>query len=220
MNPAVLICTHNRLEITSYNIISLLSQSVKPKIILVVSTLQEKIYYSRKFPEIQLLTFPNVPLGAKWQHGVDAAYFLKSDPLIILGSDDILGPGFIEKCCDLVASGHDFVGLKHWFIHHKGKAYYCEYLAKQPLGGARAYSYALLQKLEGKLFSTQINKHLDDYAILKTKTLGIEPYEDLTLQVHAIKGDWAVLNPFTLTHQNIKVISEHDSKELLPDLYF
>lgn len=215
MNPIVVICTHNRLEITSYNIRSLLKQSVIPKIVLVVSNQEERIYYMKQFPQIHLCIFPNVPLGAKWQHGVNAAYELRADPLIILGSDDILGPDFIKICCE---SDYPFIGLWHWYIHHKGRTYYCEYLPKQPLGGGRTYSYELLRRLDGKIFSTKINRHLDDYAVVKTASQGIEAHEDLRLQVHAVKGDWPVLNPVNLTHPNIKVISEHDSKEFFNDL--
>jgi glycosyltransferase involved in cell wall biosynthesis len=219
MKPIVIICTHNRLEITSYNIKSLLSQSVKPQIILVVSNLEEKFYYVRKFPEVIVLVFPNVPLGAKWQHGADAAFKMQANPLIILGSDDILGDGYIERVCYLVGSGREFIGLYHWYIHYKTKAFHCEYLAKQCLGGGRAYSYKLLKELDGKVFETRLNRHLDDYAIKKLKEINITCYADQQLQLHAIKGDWPVLNPFNPTHANIKILGTYDSISILPSLY-
>lgn len=218
MNPIVVICTHNRLEITSYNIQSLQKQSVKPNIILVVSSLEEKIYYQNKFKDVHVLKFPNVPLGAKWQHGVTEAYEMKANPLIILGSDDILGPGYVATCCRLVGSKTDFIGLSNWYIHYHGKAFHCQYLAAQPLGGGRAYSYDLLCILSGKLFDPRLNRHLDDYTIKKLKELYIPCHSNENLQIHAIKGDWPVMNPFNITHPNIKLISEHDSKEFFTDL--
>lgn len=218
MNPIVVIATHNRINITSYNIFSLLGQSVKPKIVLVVSNINEKIYYAKLFPEISVLTHANLPLGTKWQFGIQHAYNLKADPLIILGSDDILGPKYIEICTELSSKQHNFIGLYRWYIHYKGKAFLCKYLAKQPLGGARAFSYNLLQKLNGKLFDTSLNRHLDDYTIKKCKQLGISCMTDDRLQVHAIKGNWICMNPFNLNHKNIEVISTHDSKEFFSDL--
>ena len=218
MNPTVLIATHNRYEITSYNIQSLLNQSVQPKIILVVSNLEEKFYYQRKFQECILLISPNHPLGKKWAFGAQHAYNIKANPLIVLGSDDILGPKAIETYVKLMAE-HHFIGLKHWYIHHKGKAYYCEYLAKMPLGGGRSYSFWLLDQMNGQIFDDRINRHLDDLAMKKAKNLGIECYSETTIELHAIKGDWPVMNEINLSHPNLKVISHHESINLLPDLY-
>lgn len=218
MTPIVVIATHNRLEITSFNIESLLKQSVVPGIVLVVSNLQEKVYYQRKFP-IQLVTFPNVPLGGKWQAGVKAAFEMGADPLIILGSDDILSDGYIAYACDLVSRGYDMVGAKYWYIHYKRKAFYCEYLAKQSLGGGRIYSQRALKKINAEVFNPKINRHLDDYIMKRTQGTGIIPYTDPSLVLHAVKGDWPVLNPFIPTHPNIKIISEHDSAAILPGLY-
>jgi hypothetical protein len=217
-NPIVLICTHNRLEITSYNIVSLLNQSVKPKIVLVVSSLEEKIYYRKKFIDVHVIRYANVPLGAKWQYGVNEAFQMQANPLIILGSDDILSPGYIETCSHLTGLGHDFIGLYHWFIHYKGRAFHCQYLANQPLGGARSYSYDLLKKLDGKLFDDRLNRHLDDYAVKKLKELYIPCHSDSALQVHAIKGDWPVMNNFNPNHPNIKILSEHKSSDFFQDL--
>jgi hypothetical protein len=220
MNPIVVIATHGRLEITSYNIKSLLRQSVVPKIVLVVSTLQEKFEYQKAFPDVVLVVSPNIPLGNKWQAGVDIAYEMKSNPLIILGSDDILGDGYVERVCALVRRGHDFIGLYQWFVHYQGKAYFLKYLAKQPLGGARAYSFKLLENLDGKLFDTKLNRHLDDYAIKKCKELSIPCKTDDQLTVHAVKGNWPVLNPLNLNHPNVKLISEHKTSDFFPDLVY
>lgn len=216
MTPVVLICTHERIGITSFNIESLLAQSLKPQIVLIVSTHFEENYYHSRYPEVHVYNRPNSPLGWKWHAGVQLCKDLCADPLIILGSDDILGEGFIEQACKLKK---DFIGLYFWYIHHQGKAYFCEYLAAQPLGGGRCYSYSLLDKLNWNLFNTGMNHHLDDHPLRRIRVLGVSCYTDHTLMIHAIKGDWKVLNPVNLNHRNLKLISTHDSSQILPELY-
>lgn len=215
MNPIVLICTHERIGITNFNIESLLAQSVKPKIVLVVSTNFEAGYYRSKYPEVYVYIVANNPLGMKWHAGVQFCRELKSDPLIILGSDDILGHGFIEQACSLKK---DFIGLYFWYIHHHGKAHLCEYLARQPLGGGRCYSFSLLEKLNWNLFNTGLSHHLDDHPLRRIQALGVKCFTDHTLMIHAIKGNWPVINPVNLNHRNIRLISTHDSKTILPEL--
>jgi hypothetical protein len=217
-NPIVVMCTHNRIGITSYNLISILSQSVKPKVVLVVSTIQERIHFEKTFPEVIVLIHGNTPLGAKWQFGAQHAYSLQADPLIILGSDDILGEKYIEICSELTAEKHDFIGLYSWYVHYKGKAFLCKYLAKQPLGGGRSYSLRLLNRLGGRLFNPKLNRHLDDHAIIKCREFFIPCHTDSRLVVHAIKGDWACMNPFNLKHRNIQVISEYKTSDFFQDL--
>src|SRR5690349_9966735 len=118
MKPTVLICTHRRIEITDFNIESLLKQTVAPKIVLVVSDMDEYHFFSAKYPQVFTCRYPNMPLGGKWDYGVQIARTLGADPLIILGSDDILGENFIENCTKLADDGHHFIGLQRWFIHH------------------------------------------------------------------------------------------------------
>lgn len=215
-NPVVLICTHERIGITNFNIESLQRQSLKPKIVLIVSTHFEQNYYQAKHPDVYVYLRPNSPLGHKWYAGVQLARDLSPDPLIILGSDDILGEGFIQDACRL---NKDFIGLYYWFIHHEGKAYLCEYLARQPLGGGRCYSYSLLEKLNWNIFDIKRNHLLDDHPLRRIRVLGVNCSTDHKLMIHAVKGDWPVLNPVNLKHRNIKLISTHDSIDILPGLY-
>ena len=226
MNPTVLIATHERLEITSKNIESLLKQSVKPQIVLVVTDLDEIKYYQNKFEGIQIINEFNNPLGDKWQTGVDFSRSINPDPLIILGSDDILGDGYIEKVCELIAKGNDFVGIRRWWQHHEGKAYHCDYLAKHsfPLGGGRCYSGKMLKRIDYKLFERQRNRHLDDYGWDNARNSGlkclvIDNPEQYGLSIHAIKGDWPVMNPFTISHKNIRLLRSQKSIEVLPSFY-
>lgn len=209
--------------ITMYNIKSLLSQSVVPEIVLVVSEKSEAEVFSEAFPQINVVRYPNRPLGGKWQYGVQHAYTLKADPLIILGSDDILGPNFIENCTRIAGKTHDFIGLFQWYMHHDAKAYLCDYMAKIPLGGGRVYSAELLDKIKWTLFDPHKSKHLDDLGYAKTakettSRLEVRDAKAEGLVIHSIKGNWHMINPFTTTHKNIKVAEVRSTLEFLPDL--
>lgn len=224
MNPVVLIATHKRLEITSFNIESLQRQSLVPKIVLVVSEDEEFTYFRNKFPDVHTILRPNKPLGLKWDQGVQYIRSLKANPLIILGSDDILGENFIQNCTELTLQGNHFICLQRWFIHHKGTAYLCDYMANLPLGGGRCYSEELLKKLNYSLFDPGKDRHLDDHAWTKIRTSGLKVKwvrNVLTegLEIHAIKGDWEMMNKFDLSHKNIKVASTHKGPDVLPDYY-
>lgn len=222
MNPVVVMCTHNRFEITCKNLNTLRNQSRPPNIVLVVSDPGEQIDYRHKFPEIAVVRHPNVPLGAKWQAGVNEAVRLGADPLIITGSDDILCHTFVEEACNALHDlNADFIGLRAFWVHHKGKAHFVEYKPEMPIGGGRVYSGKCLKRLNYELFDTRINRHLDDLAWKKMK-VGfnvVVTTQDEILCIHAIKGDWAMMNPFNQNHPNIKIIKTDDSVAVLPELY-
>lgn len=223
MNPVVVICTHGRFEITCKNIRTLYNQSRPPKIVLVVSDAGEQVDYNAIFPEVSIVRYPNVPLGAKWQAGVNEAVRLKADPLIITGSDDILCNRFVEDSVDLLNDMDlEFIGLRAFWVHHKGKAHFVEYKPQMPIGGGRVYTAECLKKLKNELFDTRINKHLDDL-VWKKMINGdfriITTTEQFGLAIHAVKGDWAMMNPFNPNHPNIKIIRTDDSIAVLPELY-
>lgn len=202
----ILICTHQRIKITSINIESIIG---KANIILVVSEPEEAEYYS-KYPVI-LVIHPNYPLGAKWQRGVEEAKKIGGS-LMILGSDDILDPSCIDRYSVLLSEGHDFIGLSRWWQHYNGKAYLCDYLSRQPLGGARCYSNKFLQRIGYNLFNVRRNRTLDWHGWRSVKG-GLILAEPL---VHAIKGNWPVINKFNPNHRNVKVLEVRESKDILP----
>jgi hypothetical protein len=196
--------------ITSFNIERLLN---KCSIVLVVSNEDEREYY-QKYP-ITVVLHPNFPLGAKWQFGVDQ---VSNDDLIILGSDDLLSDNYIDVCQDFIEE-KNFIGLKQWYIHHKGKAYHCEYLSYQSLGGGRCYSKKLLKQMDNQLFNRTFNKCLDDHGFRLATRFGYHCFCPETVSIHAIKGDWPVINPVNLNHRNVKLIATYDSATILPELY-
>lgn len=193
MNPYVLIATHQRMSITRDNIKGLLSCGVN--VILVVSDSGEMEVFKQLFPEISIIHHPNFPLGNKWQSGVQVAKKLKADPLIINGSDDLLCPEYFKRVTELRAEGYHFIGLKSWYVYDLKSIYKFDYLASIPLGGGRAYSKELLEKINYKLFDTRKDRHLDDLgwaSVTTSKMKNIILNEPLILSV---KGDWRVMNP-------------------------
>lgn len=215
MNPVVLIATHNRVDVTKKNIISLMMQGVQPKIVLGVSDQNEERAFKKLFPEIEVYNCPNNPLGYKWQMGVNVAKKFNPNPFIVNGSDDILGIDFIENACRMIRDGFHFIGLYRWYILHSGILYLYDYNAEMPLGGGRCYSGEMLKELNYKLFDTQRDKHLDDYAwkhirgVFKMKAMVRDVVKE-GLQVVSIKGNWDMLNPFNkfAGSTNVTVISK------------
>lgn len=223
MNPVVLIATHARLLITKKNIDCLLRQSVTPKIILVVSDLFEANAFISMFPEIHVIMEKNIPLGAKWQAGVNKAKEIGADPLIISGSDDFLCKGFIENAIQSIQNGYDFIGLRRWIVFdlNKKRGYDFEYKSKMPLGGGRIYSKNALEKLNYCLFDTGKDMHLDDFgwnAVLNHSLTYMQVNRSYPrpLNIVAVKGDWPSMNPIQkhFGHANTRLVCELDAKQV------
>lgn len=191
---------------------------------MIVSDSDEYVYYKNMDLGISIVNAPNEPLGLKWQAGVERCK--GAEALIICGSDDILGPGFIEQSIQLLNEGNHFIGLRSWYQHYEGKAYLCQYLAKEniPIGGGRVFSSEMLRKLRYTLFDSQRNKHLDDLAWISVKQSGLKAlllqYPNMQrMYIHAIKGNWQMLNPFTLKHKNIRLMRTEQAMNVLPEFY-
>lgn len=231
MKAVVLICSHERKDITTENIKSLLHQSVRPKIMLVVSdTMERRFYQSIRCEcekchdvdwekDIIVGLHPNKPLGAKFQFGVLACRGFNPDVLIITGSDDILGRNFIKNACQQVLDGADFVGLKQWFIFHESILHLYEYRAPIPLG-TRIFSKIMLNALNWRLFDVGRDRLLDDlaYYAAKRTTLNMVMIADVMgagLNVVSVKGNWPMLNPFDKmkNHPNCKFIKSNYAPE-------
>lgn len=219
MNPVVMICTYARLEITTANIRGLLAQSIVPKIVLIVSGQEETNYYRALFPEIIVEPTLNSPLGMKFQYGVMVAKRLQPNPLIITGSDDVLGKDFVKKACELVEAGNHFVGLKQWFILHKETLYLYDYRASIPLG-TRVYSIGMLEAIRWKVFDASRERLLDDqgFHLARKTTLKMHIVTDALkegLHVISVKGSWPMLNPYYKMKEsaNCKLVKQYDDPE-------
>lgn len=195
--PVVLMATHQRIEITSKNIESLLKQEVR--VVLVVS-LQAELEYYKKYP-ITVVLKENRPLGAKWQYGVHAAHKLTPNPLVILGSDDILHPDYFKRLKELMFK-YEFVGLTSWFTYdyREGRLFKCEYTNRNenfPIGSGKAFSYDLLSNMRWKLFDSNADRRLDDMSFRLMRLMSSRNASSYLVReplVLAYKGNWPVMN--------------------------
>lgn len=220
VKPVVLIATHKRLPITTENLKRLERQTLVPHVVLVVSNNSEFQYYQNAFPLVTCIRVENEPLGAKWQAGV-CAIPQDTNPLIILGSDDILGETFVENACRIIASGVHFIGLKRFWQHHNKKAYLCDYKPQQPIGGGRVFSHDMLEYLGYKIFNIDDRRHLDNFVMNSISQSGLRvklchDIEKDGLEIHAMKGSWPMMNPFDKRHRNISIVRVEESGKILP----
>lgn len=215
VNPYVLIATHQRLSITKKNIEGILLCGAN--VILVVSDSGEMAAFRQFFPHIEIVLFPNQPLGAKWQAGVERARDIGADPLIVNGSDDILHPDFFRLVSISMGEGVHFVGLKSWYVYDLKKAYKFNYLANLPLGGGRAYSETMLRTINYSLFDISRTRHLDDLAYGNVLNSKLKIRILNTPLILSVKGDWPVMNPTQkMFHsQNIQIVDTINNPKLL-----
>lgn len=191
MNPVVVIATHQRKEITSINIESIAKQTLAAKVVIVVSDNSERDYYKKY--DVEIVVAHNIPLGNKWQTGVNKAMHIGANPVIITGSDDLLDKRFVERSCIWMDRGFHFVGLKGWYVYNQKKLYEFKYVAPLPLGGGRAYSSEFL-KQSGNIFEVSKNRHMDDHGWNKVKFSNVKRIVFNDPLILSIKGDWPMMN--------------------------
>jgi hypothetical protein len=222
MTPVVIIATHKRVEITCRNIESLQAQSVVPKIVIVCSLESEADLFCERYDRLSVIVTKNNPIGAKWQQGVMWSEVNKAPFIIITGSDDILGKGFIEQAQQYIEQGYDFIGVKRWYVHDvkNKKVHLLDYRANLPLGGGRVYSKAFLDRIDWKLFEPK-DKHLDDFGWKQVKDHAKKIIIDNDLKILSVKGDWPVMNPVEkmLSHPNSKLLKTYTPEEILKEFY-
>lgn len=197
-NPIVLIATHERKFITTKNIELLKKQTVVPKIALVVSNTDEIEFY-KQF-DVSVIHHPNLPLGAKWQAGVNAVSKMLPNPLVILGSDDILIYNYIETVLHKMKQGFDFIGTDAWYTYNveSNRIYENKYINRnenRPIGSGKAMSLSLLNKMHWKVFDASARNGLDDRSYIQALSVKANTYIIKTPEILAIKGKWVTMNP-------------------------
>jgi len=207
MKVACVIPCHERLQI-SIETINLLKdkQSLKPTVIVVGwSHVEEKI---AKATNSLFVKCVNVPLGNKWQMGIEAARDLDVDAVLILGSDTWLTPDWIKFCASKIKDGADLVGKIRWYscnlkVQQSIEIIHCGYhtspAADYPVGGGRMISKRILDKMNWQLYPKDIKRCLD---IASAKQMNVHnPRIDIfntnKHKIMGIKGPWPTLNPFS-----------------------
>jgi len=223
-NPVVVMATHNRIEITTINIGLLLKQNCK--IILVVSNYDELDYYKNNFEtdRIKVVSHSNHPLGAKWHYGVISAKDLNPNPLIIVGSDDILATNYIDRLLDYFNRGAGMVGATQWFTFdlEGDQLYKMKYINQNinfPIGSGKAFNKETLEKIKYKVFDSRLNKKLDDLGYHNARRAGIKIYLADDLKVLAVKGQWGEMNSVSSYLRSKNIRSEVVDKEILKQIF-
>ncbi len=219
-NPIVLIATHERKEITTININLLRNQTFIPKILIVCSTQDEFEYY--KSLGVYVIFESNTPLGNKWQSGVNVAVDMKADPLIILGSDDILRSDYIKMVLTKMNQGFEFVGCSSWHSYDLPNEvlYVSKYVGENqdiPIGSGKAYSGGLLGKINGEVFNVRASKCLDDQGYRMVTRHGANSYLHREPMILAVKGGWNELNPIQAYLRAPTIKTGTANKEILKD---
>jgi len=206
VQPVVVIATHKRVAITITTARNVLDQGAQ--LVLVYSDRKDRTRFMNALPEAVLCRYPNKPLGAKWQHGVDVARNMDHSHIIILGSDDLLSKNYFHQMRVVERfSDPDFSGFRQWYVYHGDTLYLFNYRPQQVLGGGRFYSRALLAHLNYQLFDTSKNRRLDDADAGGYAAHGFIVENDLQtcdMAILAVKGNWEQLNDMnkTLAHKN------------------
>lgn len=216
--PVVVIATHERTEVTTLNIELLKKQSIVPKIVIVCS-LQTELQYYKAF-DVTVILHPNRPLGNKWQAGVNAAIKLGANPLIILGSDDILSEGYIERALKKLKEGFHFIGLTHWFTFDKlnNQVYSHRYTNRNedfPIGSGKVYSKSLLEKIRGRIFDQRVDRRLDDNGHKLTISSGAKVFLIRKPEVLAFKGNWHQMNTIEAYKKSPNIMTETAVNDIL-----
>ena len=127
----------------------------------------------------------------------------------------------MKSCVELIEDGYEFVGLKKFYAHDvkKNKVYHFKYNPELPIGGGRAYSQTLLNRIKYSVFDVRRDRLLDDLGWGKAKT---SKHIIADLPILAVKGDWSVLNPIEkmIGHPNVELLETYEQPErILQELF-
>ncbi len=130
-----LIAMWGRQELVQINIDCLKKQTKVPKIVLVISTDDDKEFAIRN--NVHWVYTDNQPLGKKWQIGLEECKKFNPNAILINGSDDILSLNYVKNCYQYIQNGYDVVGKNNWYILDllKVKPYNLQYKNKNLLIG-------------------------------------------------------------------------------------
>jgi hypothetical protein len=224
----------------------LLSYEEDQTLILVGSTDADEAFGNRLMEKhvsrVVFLRFPNNPLGAKWQFAAKAASLLDPQSLIILGSDDLLGPEFYHNAKKLIESNNNkakLFGLDSWMLYDASgdpqisgfpwRLRYRRDVYQITLGAGRLYTRALLNLTGWDLFQITWEKDLDGFGESQAHEYGadIEILPSANFPVLSIKANHEALNKSTnlLNSQHVEARSMDFTEAVafrnaFPDLHF
>jgi hypothetical protein len=196
----VVMAIHQREAITIETINRLKKQKNINKIITVGDSATERII-AKKTKSIYVET-TNLPLGAKWQTGVNLARSYKNDGIMICGSDGWLTANWIETTASYL-DNFDLIGKNNAYIFNIDtnellKIKYTESRTKYPMGSGRIISRRILDKMNWKLFPVKRNSSLDTQSTKKiiANEGKIFIYNGDEINIFGLKGNYDTVTEF------------------------
>jgi hypothetical protein len=206
-----LIAMWGRQELVQININLLQNQTKKCKILLVVSSEEDK-KFAMKNKGVDWIYTENKPLGKKWQVGLAECKKYNPNAVLINGSDDLLSLNWVETCYHYIHQDkYDIVGKSNWYILDiiKKIPYKLKYVDSNILLGAgRMISRSILDEINWELFPIDQNRGLDTYC---NKVLNYHHAKRLICNLSKIfiislKGEYDTLNSIELILEKNKKI--------------
>lgn len=164
-NIVCVVAAHRRIKLLNF-VLNYLNKLDFRKIVVVYSLPDEK-KTAKKYDKVSAVFSPNLPVSKKWQKGVEHSRKFNPDGVMILGSDDIITPGYLDYVKKQISDNYDYISNKRWYSTYltNNNFYVGEfrYLKERVdgLGSGRVYSKRVLDKLKWKLYNFNKNKSLD-----------------------------------------------------------
>jgi len=169
IKPSKIVCViaaHRRLNLLNF-VLWYLNKLDFYKIIAVYSRNDERRIIEKYKHKTVAVHNPNIPVSKKWQKGIKKSKEFSPDGVMILGSDDIITPGYLALVKNNIYSGVDYISNNIWYNTFITESNYYvgefSYLKQRPdgLGSGRVYSKYVLNKLNWNLYNFNKNKALD-----------------------------------------------------------
>jgi hypothetical protein len=130
--------------------------------VILVTVGSEEIKFSENH-----LEYPNQPLSDKWQKGIEFVKDFDPDYVLFLGSDDLICSNLINTYSSEMEKGTDLIGLIDcYFLDSRNDKLsywigYTNHRYGESIGMARMMSRRLLDKMNWKLWKSDLKKGLD-----------------------------------------------------------
>lgn len=168
MKTIAVIPVHGRLPLLKYTIQRLYNKNGVDKVICVGDGWEEKLCC--EYNGAEFVTFPNDPLGAKWNRGFKEARKYDPDAVLFVGSSDWISDNWLDHMAPFIMEqGIDMIGKPDFclldigdslrFCHWKG--YTNIERRNEPIGIGRLLSKKILEEMDWRPMAEQLNSSLD-----------------------------------------------------------
>jgi hypothetical protein len=178
MKSLAVIPVHGRLSLLKITIQRLFYKNNVDHIICVGDTDEEKQLCQRAGAEF--ITFPNKPLGKKWNAGFLRAKDYNPDVVVYVGSADWLSDNWVPVMMSALST-HSIIGKQDYNMLHYSSGRTVAFWPGYPLGSGRELepigigrllSNDFLDKVEWQPFDDYLNKSMDYSMMFKLMKIG------------------------------------------------